>query len=179
MPGRQPVRRGGPRELGDCRATSGKEHSRALLPRGMGTGVQQPQARGPTSAPESRVPRRFSSPISKAAGLFPQRGERCSAAPGAVPSRAEKGEGPEGPLSTPTSGWESQVEPQGFMWQPCLNFPPAGWRTATIAPCKEGPGARGPSLEECSLPGATRWSYKGWDGVPVTCSALVPSSPGL
>lgn len=45
----------------------------------MGAGVQQPQAWGLTSAPESRVPWRFSSPISKAAGLFPQREEKDAA----------------------------------------------------------------------------------------------------
>lgn len=120
MPVRQPVRRRGPRELGDCLGTLGKEHSRAPLPRSR-DGRRRPAAPGQGAHQRPREPGALEVQLSHFQGgraLSTKRGERCSAAPGAVPSRAEKGEGPEGPLSTLMSGWESQVETQGFMWQP-------------------------------------------------------------
>lgn len=91
-----------------------------------------------SSPPESRVPRKVQLSHFEDGGLFPQRDEE-NVAWLLVLSRQEK-EDPEGPLFTLRPGWEGQVEPQGFIWQPCLDFPHTHWQTTVSAPCKEGTG---------------------------------------
>lgn len=92
-----------------------------------GTSASRDGRRCPAALQRAGCPRRFSSPILKTGALSTKRGGEHSLAPGAVPSRAEKGEDPEGPLFTLRPGWESHVEPQGFIWQPRLEFPHTGW----------------------------------------------------
>lgn len=95
----------------------GGRNVRALLPRRDGR-------RCPAALQRAGCPRRFSSPHFEDGGSFHE--ERRRTQPGSwVLSRQEqrKGEDPEGPLFTLRPGWESQVEPQGFIWQPRLSSP--------------------------------------------------------
>lgn len=120
VPARQPVWRRGPWGPGDRWGIWGEGTF-------SGTSASRDGRRCPAALQRAGCPRRFSSPILKTGALSTKRGGERSLAPGAVPSRAEKGEDPEGPLFTLRPGWESQVEPQGFIWQPRLEFPHTGW----------------------------------------------------
>lgn len=135
---------------------------------------------GATSAPESRAPQRIGSPVPKAARLFPQREEKDAAQllvlsrQGQRKEKAQKGLYPSGRL-----GGSPSLSPRGLCGSPAWISPLLAVEQQPVPLARRGQALRVPPWRSDSLPGATPWSYRGWDGVPVTCLALVPSSPGL